>query len=345
MICDEQKSVLCQTLPGKINFLRSLNSVARSFLCFVAIFMATAFFYSITSAQEITEVVPLVSKYLYELRGDKNQEGELNQPAGLALDRDGNIYTADTVNSRIVVFSANGKLRQVFGKPGSGVTELNAPMALAVDSERKLIYVSDSSNYRIQVFKTDGTFVKTIDPNKQLTDETKKVRPLGIAVNSKGQIYFSDADNHYIRVYAPEGNFLFRFGGFGNADGQFAIPVGLAIDKQDKVYAVDMNNSRVQVFDSKGQFLLKMGSAGDAKGNFGKPKDICVNDRGYIFVSDGTHLVVQIFDSKGTFVDLIGADHDKDLQFASPFGLATHNEFLYVTDRWRNSIRVYEVQI
>src|SRR3990167_7171965 len=94
MICNEQKSVCRKTFPAKDRFLRNLRAAVITFPFFATALMTAIFFHSPSFAQDITEVVPLVSKYLYELRGDKGQEGELNQPAGLALDRDGKIGRA-----------------------------------------------------------------------------------------------------------------------------------------------------------------------------------------------------------------------------------------------------------
>ncbi|HDZ76874.1 MAG TPA: hypothetical protein ENH41_02170 [Candidatus Omnitrophica bacterium] len=285
-----------------------------------------------------------VHKYISEFKTNEEEYGLLNQPAGLRIDADGDIYVADTINSRVVVFNSFGGVKAVFGKAGDKDGELKAPMALAIDSKNEKVYVADSSNYRIQVFKLGGEFLSSIDLNKGIEEGVKKVRPIGIAVSSNGNIYVSDADNNYIRIYSPSGEFISKFGGFGAEDGKFCIPVGLFIDKKDKVYAVDMNNSRVQIFDNQGKFIFKIGQLGDTKGNFGKPKDVAVDEKGFIYISDGANLVVQIFDKKGNLVDLVGAEKEADLQFASPFGLAAHKGRLYVTDRWRNSIRVYEVK-
>ncbi|MDP1854053.1 MAG: NHL repeat-containing protein [Candidatus Omnitrophota bacterium] len=283
-------------------------------------------------------------KFLYDLSSNTSGIGSLNQPAGIAVDIAGNIYVADTVNSRVVVFDELGKIKLSFGKLGDKAGELNAPMALIVDSKGEKVYVADSSNNRVQVFKINGEFISTIDLSKALSDKDRLVRPIGIAISSQGNIYISDADNNYIRVYDSAGNFLFKFGGFGAEEGKLCLPVGLSIDKKDNVYVVDMNNARLQIFDKEGKFLSKIGSPGDTKGSFGKPKSVYVDNKGVIYVSDGANLVIQAFDKQGNFIDLIGAEKEKELQFASPFGLSGYNNRLYITDRWRNSVRVYEVK-
>lgn len=281
--------------------------------------------------------------YLFEVKSASGI-GALNQPAGIDIDEAGNIYVADTVNSRVVVFDDLGKVKFIFGKLGDKNGELKAPMALVIDNRVKKIYVADSSNHRIQVFSISGEFIAPIDLNKGLEDGLKPVRPIGIAVSSEGNIYVSDADNNYIRAYSAGGKFLFKFGGFGKDDGKLCLPVGLFMDKQDKLYVVDMSNARLQVFDKQGKFLFKIGERGDTKGSFASPKDVCVDEKGFIYVSDAGNLVVQVFDKNGKFHNLIGAEKDKNLQFASPFGLGVHKKRLYVTDRWRNSVRVYEIK-
>lgn len=303
----------------------------------------TIFFYSFLDFKFCFAEVSSRYRFLYDLNSNTSEIGALNQPAGVAVDSSGNIYVSDTVNSRVVVFDDLGKIRFNFGKLGDKPGELNAPMALAVDPKTQKVYVADSSNNRVQVFNNNGEFIAIIDLNKALGDKDKPVRPIGVAVSSSGNIYVSDADNNYIRVYNENSGFLFKFGGFGAQDGKLCLPVGLFIDKADNVYVVDMNNARVQIFDKEGQFLSKIGSSGDTKGNFGKPKAVYVDDKGRIYVSDGANLVVQVFNKDGKFIDLIGAEKEKELQFASPFGLSGLNNRLYITDRWRNCVRVYEI--
>ena len=46
--------------------------------------------------------------------------GDFARPAGLAVDRDGNLYVADTLNNRIEIFDGDGKFVSTFGKAGDG---------------------------------------------------------------------------------------------------------------------------------------------------------------------------------------------------------------------------------
>ncbi|MCP4105966.1 MAG: hypothetical protein GY749_10580 [Desulfobacteraceae bacterium] len=92
---------------------------------------------------------------------------QFNEPSDIAIDSNGNIYVADSLNhciqklskdgvelvsQSIYKFTSDGELITKFGKPGSSPGELSYPAGVCVSSEGK-VYVSDTGNNRIQVFK------------------------------------------------------------------------------------------------------------------------------------------------------------------------------------------------
>ncbi len=81
------------------------------------------------------------------------EDGEFNGPAGLSIDRNDNIYVTDRNNNRIQVFTANGTFLTKFGIEGSGPGEFILPEGVGVDKDTGLVYVADTGNFRIQVFK------------------------------------------------------------------------------------------------------------------------------------------------------------------------------------------------
>jgi DNA-binding beta-propeller fold protein YncE len=74
---------------------------------------------------------------------------EFRSPAGIAIDRQGNIYVADAGNNRIVVLSQSGRILFSVGTQGSGPGEFSSPGAIAVDGMGD-VYVADTNNNRIQ---------------------------------------------------------------------------------------------------------------------------------------------------------------------------------------------------
>ena len=79
-------------------------------------------------------------------------------PEGVALDRPGNIYVADTENNRIQKFTADGFLITTWGTQGSGNSQFKNPSGVAVDAAGN-IYVTDTDNYRVQKFNTNGEYL------------------------------------------------------------------------------------------------------------------------------------------------------------------------------------------
>lgn len=80
--------------------------------------------------------------------------GNFSKPTGLAVDKDGNLYVADTMNDRIEEFDADGQFIREFGKNGDGPGEFGRPKGVAIDSDGN-IWVADGMFDRIQVFNQD----------------------------------------------------------------------------------------------------------------------------------------------------------------------------------------------
>jgi DNA-binding beta-propeller fold protein YncE len=76
----------------------------------------------------------------------------------LSIDRNDNIYVTDRNNNRIQVFTANGTFLAKFGLEGSGPGQFILPEGVGVDKDTGLVYVADTGNFRIQVFKPVASF-------------------------------------------------------------------------------------------------------------------------------------------------------------------------------------------
>jgi uncharacterized repeat protein (TIGR03803 family) len=130
---------------------------------------------------------------------------QLNGPAGVAADRSGNVYIADTGNNRVLQMDAKGVVRPVTFL-SSGSQFLAEPNGVAVDANG-LVYVADTSNHRVgrstasfpldmSVFAGAGIpgFVDDI-----AATSGRLSSPRGLAVDVAGNVYVADEGNHRIR--------------------------------------------------------------------------------------------------------------------------------------------------
>src|SRR5262249_12687294 len=88
--------------------------------------------------------------------------------AGVAWDKDGNIYVADGAatgagNARVAKFDKDGHFIKSWGQRGSEVGQFNSLRGIALDAQGN-VYVADAGNKRIQVFDGDG------NPKAQITN-------------------------------------------------------------------------------------------------------------------------------------------------------------------------------
>jgi tripartite motif-containing protein 71 len=94
-------------------------------------------------------------KFISKWGTSGSEVGQFMGPAGLAVDSNDNIYVTDRDNDRIQIFTSNGTFIRAIGSQGSEDGQFNRPEGVGVDpySNTGLVYVGDTGNSRIQVFK------------------------------------------------------------------------------------------------------------------------------------------------------------------------------------------------
>ncbi|MCI4432839.1 MAG: NHL repeat-containing protein, partial [Nitrosopumilus sp.] len=148
----------------------------------------------------------------------------------------GALLLMGTVSSQ----TANAELKFSL-KFGAGSTEndLKNPTSVLVSSNGKIIYVVDTGNNRINLFKKDGTQSSKFGSSGS-TDGLFQV-PKGSVLDSlNGLLYVADTGNNRIQVFDDSGKFKLKFGSSGSADGQLNSPIAVALDTtKDLLYVAE----------------------------------------------------------------------------------------------------------
>lgn len=183
-------------------------------------------------------------KFLLRFPGDDSQtydkDGEVNQAYGIAVDKQNNVYVADTLNHRIQKFDANGKFLTKWTQLG-----LNSPIGITADAQDNL-YIADTGNQR--VVKADPQGKLLLQFGKAGAGDGEFNNPWNIAVDAAGNIYITDIQNQRVQVFDAQGKFLTKFGSAGTGDGQFTKPAGILVAPGGNVYVTDASNQSIQIF-------------------------------------------------------------------------------------------------
>jgi DNA-binding beta-propeller fold protein YncE len=163
---------------------------------------------------------------------------------------------------------------------------------IALDG-RDQVYIFTRSRLAVQVYKTDGTFVRAWNSGD----------PGGahfIRIDQEGNIWTANIVDHVVRKHSPDGKLLLTIGqpGAAGADrGHFDKPTDMAILPSGDIFVTDgYGNRRVVHFD---KYVNDWGEEGNEPGQFALPHSIVADSKGRLYVADRENARIQVFDTKG----------------------------------------------
>jgi DNA-binding beta-propeller fold protein YncE len=163
-------------------------------------------------------------------------EGKFYTLYGVAVDDQGNIYTADWTKYQIQEFNSEGKFLQKWEVPSCQLGATPFPQNLIVDEQGQL-YVTNDGGDCIQKFDSQGNLLQQWGGTGRGDGQFDK--PLSIALDTQGNIYITDNGNSRIQKFDSNGKFLAAYG-------PFDYPVGIVMDQEGYVYVVEIEAAQLQ---------------------------------------------------------------------------------------------------
>jgi len=224
-------------------------------------------------------------------------EWRLGKPVGVSVGPDGNVWVPDTHYHRVVVYSPDGKMLQMFGSEGKGDGQFELPTDIAFDGDGDTfkVFVSEyGGNDRVQVF--DRRWRKLYQFGRFGSGDGELSRPQSMLIDH-GLVYITDACNHRIAIFKTDGTFVRNMGSVGSSLGQFRFPFGLDQDREGHLIVCEFGNNRVQMVDKQsGRGLKTWGSAGREPGQLAYPWGVAVDKRDRVVAVDAGNNRLQVFE-------------------------------------------------
>jgi sugar lactone lactonase YvrE len=315
------------------------------------------------------------------------------RPQGVAVDSSGNVYVADPQNATIRKITSAGVVTTLAGMPsllsppssipsfpvaytptaGAGSDVNFAAYGIAVDKSGNL-WVTDGQSV---LSVTSAGVVSTLagGPPSNTPPTGNEIdgfgtsalfyEPVGIAVDSSGNLYVADSEGDTIRKVTPSGGVSTLAGlaaQYGSQDGtgsaaRFSGPTGVAVDASGNIFVADASNRCIRKVTPSGvvsTFAGTPGVVGSADGTgpaaqFAAVNGICIDASGNLYVTDGNNTIRMITPSAvvTTLAGTPGVTGSADgtgaaVQFNEPYGIAVDaSGDLFVADERNGTIRVH----
>ena len=249
-----------------------------------------------------------------------NSSALFNNPVSMTVDNKGNIFVSDG-GSLIRKITPAGVVTTIAGPIGNNI------QGIAVDNSGNL-YVADMMDSVILKITTNGTvstFAGQAGSNGSVDATGSAARfyfPVGIAVDTNGNVYVSDSVNETIRKITPNAVVTTLAGSprsYGYADGTgsaalFHNPEGIAVDASGNIYVADEANEVVRKVTPAGVVTTLAGypqSAGTADGTgnaarFQYLSGVAVDQNGNVYVADQGNQAIRKVTQAGVVTTLAG---------------------------------------
>ena len=172
-----------------------------------------------------------------------------------------------------------------------------------------------------------------------------KSEPLGVSVNSDGNLFICECDG--LKVRDKEGNEMIESTIQKTIDSLQLEPVDVSIGLNDQIVVLDcsLDFYGVVILNEEGELIKSFGSFGSEDGQFSDPNGVDVDEEGRIIVADSYNHRIQVFDKDGSFLRSFGSKGSSEGQFNNPASLVVDGDGnIVICDCSNHRIQVMDIE-
>lgn len=299
-------------------------------------------------ADPANEIIQMFDDRLDFVKAYDKETYGIGSPAGIAVDGFGALLYSDSKNNKLIQISPDKDKPSSFGSQGKGRGQFRGLKFLLFDEKNARLYVSDSSNNRIQVFKTKST--TGIEPlaraaNRRRLELEKPIVLCAddIAVVKGETIYLVDSALGKITMLGEGGAVIKgEYGLDANGRSFVGTPESIIVAESSRLYVADSKNEKIHVFDIKGKKLFDFGSGGSREGNLRNPKGLAYFGE-KVLVADSGNDRIQIFNKDGIFLGKFGKRGSSAGELADPADVAVNSRGeIWVADYGNHRVQIFD---
>jgi len=325
-----------------------------------------------------------IDQIVVKVRTPSEQDHDIN----IANNEDGKYYVTYTPDGHHVVeievngqpltsspWSVHVKPHQYhavrsFGSRGKAQGQFEGPFDIAISDKTGNIAVADLNNKRVQLFNSDGIYLKTygqkgldaktldypfsvafnvcgdlticasddifcLDESGQFLKYISKkhlITPSSISIACDGRMLVSDGGDKTVKVLSPDGTKLLQS---LSCPGNDETP-WVALHHQDRFFVSYPMAQCVKVFNNEGQFLYDFDTKGP--GELEQPLGLAVDKFNNLLVCDGGN--VKVFTLEGIFLNSI-IEHPVVLQDICAVAVS-NNGRVFIADSGNNCVHIFK---
>lgn len=287
--------------------------------------------------------VTTLAGFTHDADGVKEQ-ASFNEPEGIAIDKNGNLYVADTWNKKVRKITPDGVVSTFAGSRYGSANLI--PTGIACDTKGNVYISSTHAIYKITSNGVMEIYAGSSEDGDTDGLDARFYTIHGIACDDSGNVFVTDASNDKIKKIRPDG-YVVTYAGINNdiySDSLLDYPHSIVIDKEGNLFVTDQGNRCIKKITADGSitrfpsaFIFQNNSEEEleksSSESFISPCGIAIDPDNNLFVVDQSNNTIKKITKDGVVITIPVAFTDKVPSFGKLSSIAIgSNGDLYVTD-------------